>query len=163
MKNLLFLVFCAAAMWSCSGKKTVAKTETPAAASKTPANNQSDGSIEAFLKKFDQAMISHDKVTMLALMDRDYKKDRHDGFYKGNTDAFLDKFFCNYRTDGQGFKCIKFADIEAFKRIEIMPNDVNYTVVYHIAQKEINVKCDWLVMVRKEAGKTVYGFYGPVE
>jgi hypothetical protein len=147
---------------ACSGKKSVAEKET-STKKETPVakpNPTMDG-LQDFLARFERSVINHDKISMLDLMDSDYKKLQFENNFKGNMDRFIDSFFCNYQTNGQGFKCIRFNDITDLKRIEIMPNDGNYTVVYHVSNKTATIKSDYLVLVKKEANKTVYGFYGP--
>jgi len=153
--------------FACSGKKTVVKnnetnTPPPAVAVAPPVKTAQNEGLEGFLQKFEQALVNHDRVAMLNLMDKDYRREQHDKFYKANTEEFLNAFFCNFQTNGQGFKCIKFTDISASNRIEIAPNDGNYTAVYHITGKGVTIKADWLILVKKDGDKIVYGFYGPV-
>jgi hypothetical protein len=162
--RIIIIVICILGLAACSGKKTVAKNEGPAPAVEqvqpVGVNPSTVTGLEEFLQKFESSTKLHDKSAMMTLFDPEYKVRRHDRELKGNTDKFLDSFFCNYRTDGQGYICIKFNEITEAKRIEVIPNGSNYSVIYNISGKEATIKSYYLVLSRREGGKTVYGFSG---
>ncbi len=162
--RIIIFVLSILVLASCGGKKEVVKKETPPER-KTPiveVKKVTDDGVLEFLDRFESVVLKHDMTAAVDLMDKDYKKEQHDKFHKGNSEQFLNSFFCDYQTNGQGFKCIKFNEILELKRIEIMPNDGNFTVVYHITGKGGTIKKDLLILVKKENAKTVYGFFGPL-
>jgi hypothetical protein len=160
--RILILVTCILGLAACSGKKKVAKNEEAPAKVEAVAEVKAEtvSGLNEFLLKFESSSKAHDKTAMLDLFDPEYKVSRHDKELMGNTDKFLDSFFCNYRTDGQGYLCIKFSEVTETKRIEVIPNGSNYSVVYHITGNGATIKTYYLVVSRKEKGKTLYGFYG---
>ena len=165
--RILIFISAVLLLVSCSGKKAVAKNESePAKESPVAVQPQArpDAGLDEFLTRLEQAMIRHDKITMLDLMDADYRKQQFEKNMNSNIDRFMDSLFCSYQTNGQGFKCVKFNDISEVKRIETMPNDGHFSVTYHVTGKGSTVKCDYLVLVRREGkggSKITYGLYGP--
>jgi hypothetical protein len=153
--SAMFLLF------SCgSPKKTTENTakqpEAPVAEKKPKVSM--DG-VESFLTRLEQAILLHDRMAVMGMMDKDYKKERHDVTLKGNTEQFLNDLSCGYQTNGQGSKCIKFNDITQLTRVELVPNGSNYSVAYHVTSKEATVKVYWMVTVKREGGSTMLGLY----
>jgi hypothetical protein len=148
-------------LFSCGGpKKTTENTskqpETPVAEKKPKVSM--DGT-ESFLTRLEQSILLHDRIAVMDMMDKDYKKERLEITLKGNTEQFLNDLSCGYQTNGQGSKCIKFNDITQMTRVELVPNNGNYSVAYHITSKEATVKVYWMVTVKKEGGSTMLGLY----
>jgi len=161
MKFVYVLLVGVLMLGACHTKKAAEKTPNPTVQKKdTNAVKQLAG-VEEFLQKFEQATLLHNKTLLLDLMDKDYKVEQHDKVLKGNTDQFLNQFYCGYRTDGQGYRCQKYMEITSMKRVELLPNDANYTVTYHVFTKDIAVNISWLVMVKKQGRTVTYGLYGP--
>lgn len=162
MKYLYILLAGLFLMSACHSKKTAENTTStkPTVQKKdTNAAKQLVG-VEEFLQKFEKATLLHNKTLLLELMDRDYKVEQHDKALKGNTEQFLNAFYCGYRTDGQGYKCQKYTEITGMNRVELLPNDGNYTATYHVSVKDITVNISWLIMVKKQGKTVTYGFWG---
>lgn len=160
MKYLYILVAGFLLLSACHSKKAVEKTTTPTVQKKDTAAVKQLAGVEEFLQKFEQATLLHNKTLLLDLMDKDYRVEQHDKAMKGNTDQFLNQFYCGYRTDGQGLRCQKYTEITGMTRVELLPNDGNYTATYNVSVKEITVNISWLVMVKKQGKAVTYGLYG---
>lgn len=160
MKYVYVLLLGSFLLSACHTKKVAEKTNNPTVQKKDTVVAKQLAGVEEFLQRFEQATLAHNKTLLLDLMDHDYKVEQHDKVLKGNTEQFLNQFYCGYRTDGQGYRCQKYPEITGMKRVELLPNDGNYTATYHVFTKDIAVNISWLIMVKKQGKSVTYGLYG---
>jgi len=118
--------------------------------------------LDDFLIKFEESVINQDKIGLISLMDPEYKLVQLDGFYNGNTEQFLNEFFCGNELNGDGFKCILFNEITKVERVKILKGEAQYTIVYKIISKDDEIKADWTITVIAEDENIIYGIYGAV-
>jgi hypothetical protein len=117
--------------------------------------------LKAFLNKFSAAVLAHNTEQVMALMDADYKKEQHDAFLKGDTQQFLDKFFCGYDpADGERYECIKFNEVIKLEHTSTIPDVDLYIVLFHVTDSDSKVEVTWIVSAITEDGKTNFGMVG---
>lgn len=117
--------------------------------------------LKAFLSRFSTAVLDHNTELVMALMDDDYRKEQHDAFLKGDTQQFLDKFFCGYDpADGERYECIKFNEVMKLEHTSTIPDVDLYIVLFHVTDSDSTVEVTWIVSAITEDGKTNFGMVG---
>lgn len=117
--------------------------------------------LKAFLDKFSTAVLAHDVQQVMDLMDKDYREEQHDAFLKGNTQQFLDEFFCGYDiTDGEKYECIKFNEVSKLEHTTTIPDVDLYIVLFHVTDSDSTIEVTWIVSAIATDGKTNFGMIG---
>lgn len=117
--------------------------------------------LKAFLDKFSAAVLAHNTDLVMSLMDEDYRKEQHDAFLKGNTQQFLDQFFCGYDpADGERYECIKFNEVAKLELTSAIPDVDLYIVLFHVTDSDSTVEVTWIVSAKAVDGKTNFGMVG---
>ena len=117
--------------------------------------------LKKFLDGFISAVTSHNTELVMSLMDADYKKEQHDAFLKGNTQQFLDKFFCGYDpADGETYECMKFKEVSQLKLTSVLPDTGLYIVQFHVTDSDSTVEVTWIVSAKEADGTTTFGMIG---
>lgn len=118
--------------------------------------------IQKFLSDFENAVINHDTKTVMSLMDLHYKAEQHDDMLKGNTNQFLNEFFCGSETDNDEFICLDFKDITKIELLNLNKTDDGYQVDYLVSSTNYYIKCNWIITITSSGNILVYGLYGAV-
>ena len=143
----------AAALAACASQPgSKAPADAPASSRVDTAAN-----LEEALGDLERAFSRHDKSGALSLMDPEYKAKEHDDLFKGETEHFLNNFFCGKVVGADQYYCQNFAGITGIKRMEVEKGDGRHRVAYRVktAEREIDVQ----VTVTLENG-LVKGFIG---
>lgn len=118
--------------------------------------------LKQFLETFTTAVASHNPDAVMNLMDADYKKEQHDAFLKGNTQQFLDEFFCGYDpADGETYECMKFNEVVKLELSNVIPDIELYIVMFHVTDSDSTVEVTWMVSAKPDANGVVqFGMIG---
>lgn len=118
--------------------------------------------LQQFLETFTSAVVSHNRDAVMNLLDVDYKKEQHDAFLKGNTQQFLDKFFCGYDpTDGETYECMKFKEVSKLELSNVIPDIELYIVMFYVTDSDSTVEVTWIVSAKPDANGVIqYGMIG---
>lgn len=117
--------------------------------------------LKVFLNGFVEAAKAGNKDQIMALMDADYKKEQHDAFLEGDTEKFLNKFFCGYDpSDGERYECMVYTNLKELKLTTVLPDTDLYIVLFHVTDNDSTVEVTWIVSAKKIDGKPNYGMVG---
>ncbi|PLX01234.1 MAG: hypothetical protein C0594_13700 [Marinilabiliales bacterium] len=106
--------------------------------------------ITKMLNKFENAVLKHNEKKALNYFDDNYKKEQLEDMLKGNTEQFLNEFFCGSTMENQSFKCMKFNQIKSMDLIQIIHQaDTNeYFVIYNVSDHKTGaVQCEWTIRI----------------
>ena len=120
-------------------------------------------SAQAFLVRFETAVMNHDEQAVLTFFDETYKKEQHDQFLKGNTEQFLKDFFCGNTTKLETYSCLALNEIKKMKRVSLDLMDENECVVQYKVKAQDRIIILYAAIYRKTYnGLTQWGFVGAV-
>ena len=152
MKRTLLLI---SALWisvtffSCKGSR-----EIPSSGSTHPKE------LLNHLASFEKAVLAHDLNKVLQHMDQDYVDEQCNSFLKGNTAQFINEFFCGELTDGTGFRCLDFKDIQLIERTLMAKKENYWEVSYHVKTRKAAIIANWTISIKQQNSRMVYGLVG---
>ena len=150
MKKSVFLLFIIALIGCSSTKNT--QNDDPYRAD-----------LEYYLENFEKAVIEHDSLNLMKLIDKSYVREQHDEFLKGNTEQFINELFCGDVSDRDEFKCFEFKNISKMERLRIEQDGLNgYKVYYLVSDGEHTIEADWYVKLYYHYKQPKFGLVGAV-
>lgn len=166
LKTLLIL-FVVVLVQSCGSGKKAASADSvdyvdTAVVSVKPAVLPTYTTIDGFFSDFETAVLSHNPQSIIQYMDKDYKKEQHDEFLKGNTTQFLNEFFSGTELNSKNFITSDYTKISKLTRTELQVFKDYYLVTYIIVCDGKSFKCTWTLMMKLNGGTLRYGLYGAV-
>lgn len=160
----LFLVLLTQA---CSSGKKAASAEPAdyvdsSVVSVKPAVLPTYTTIDGFFSDFETAVLSHNPQSIIQYMDKDYKKEQHDEFLKGNTTQFLNEFFSGTELNSKNFIHTDYTKISKLTKTDLQVFKDYYLVTYHIVCDGKSLKCTWTLMMKLNGDTLRFGLYGAV-
>ena len=116
-----------------------------------------DQRLEESLTGFEQATLSHDKRAFMDLVDADYKKVEHDGFFQGVTDNFLNNFFCGQVPGTNQQYCVLFDEISEIRRVELEKGKGSHKITYRVKTPKREIDSRHNLVVERDG---LVGFIG---
>ena len=117
--------------------------------------------LSVFVQTFSEAVLNHNTESIMNLMDVDYKKEQHDAFLKGNTQEFIDRFFCGYDvSDGETYECMKLDNISKIEITTVLPDTELYIVLFHVTDQDSTIEITWMISAKPTDGTTAFGMIG---
>ncbi len=115
-------------------------------------------SVSSFLHQFELATINHDKVKILSLLDKTYKKKRYSGLSKDEKEYFFREFYCGKDIKTNQTICPAFEEVDKIEFISIQQNSLgSYTIHYIIHTIYENLRAEWNITVTKDSTVLIYG------
>ncbi len=142
-----------------STSASTAQTTTVDTSVKQTSTNISE--LDDFLASFEKATLSHNSSEILRHLDKDYKKEQYEKLLKNNTDSFLNKFYSDNQTKGDGFK-IPFKKITKITRLGTTLMSGYFTVNYKVEAGSDAVTLTLAIITKLDKGVVRYALYGPV-
>lgn len=117
--------------------------------------------LSAFVEKFTEAVLNHNTESIMDLMDVDYKQEQHDAFLKGDTQEFINRFFCGYDvSDGETYECMKLNEISKIEITTVIPDTELYIVLFHVSDQDSTIEITWMISAKPTEGTTLFGMIG---
>ncbi len=115
-----------------------------------------------FLEQFEQAVLAGDSDAVLQFMDEGYIDIQLGDLHEGNTERFINEFFCGWLPGQQSFDCIPLNEIESIERTNLSLSDGHGSVSYQIRSGDTVIEPNWTIVASQKNGKRVFGLYGAV-
>lgn len=154
----------ALALNACKSKSTTAvasKTTTTTVDTTVKQTSTNISGLDDFLASFEKATLSHNSSEILRCLDKDYKKEQYEKLLKNHTDSFLNKFYSDNQTKGDGFK-IPYKKITKLTRMGTVLMSGYFTVNYKVEASNDVVMLSLAIITKLEKGVVRYALYGPV-
>ena len=123
-------------------------------------NDSAHAAVEAASHDLEQAVLSHDKPAILALLDPDYKTQELMGFRRGNSDTFLNAFFCGKVVNTDQLYCLEFQDILAIRSTGMDIQEEFALVTYTVKSSTHEIETRLKVTLRKGLAPGFVGSQG---
>ena len=136
-----------------------------------PEVNQDEELAIETLSAFKAALKVKDTNALTLLMDPTYFKSQHDKLLSGDTERFLNEFFCGPVLGTQKFQCLNFRALQSLSLTSLIRHtQKGWSVVYHFTastseapQAPITILLSFELVERKsELGNRVYRIVGAV-
>jgi len=107
-----------------------------------------------FLRKVENAVRVHDADQLLAFMEPNYKRSQHDEFLAGNTEQFLNEFFCSE------IIFYEITEVSLIKYSLMKSSKTDYEVVFFLKSQKTEVLCTFFMT--KNLNTTIFSIYSAV-
>jgi hypothetical protein len=113
-----------------------------------------------FLTSFEKAAEDHNRDVLMDHFDKTYKDEQHDAFLGGNTEQFLNEFFCGTLKGGDAFVCPGYMCISGLKLKKAVKKGDGYTLTYLIQTTSGTIKTSWFLQIDYRGKAPRYGMVG---
>ena len=113
--------------------------------------------LEKLLSRLEQAVADGDSLAVLEVLDADYKDHEYHKYLGGETLTLLNNFFCGQEVGTDQHHCVKFNDIQSFKRVGVKMEKDKVRVTYRVKTSKRTVDSEHEIKVKTV---TVYGVVG---
>lgn len=112
---------------------------------------------DALLHAFERAVAAKDRKQVLALLDPDYREKEFEDYYRGDTAAFLDDFFCGRTLDSTQTLCVPFGSVTGLERTGLSEGEDGFAAEYLIRASPQPIRATLKALPKR---KVTFGLLG---